>query len=103
MSRLFQAARDNASDILAAVAASIYFLGFLGAIHAALDRLSYCSGLRLGSAGVPRAETGPRDLSVTVFEGLGTAAPAKPIHHRPGRGGGLAETARKPLQPRRTA
>ena len=37
MSRLFQAARD----ILAAVAASIYFLGFLGAIHAALDRLSY--------------------------------------------------------------
>ena len=44
MSRLFQAARDNASDILAAVAAvaaSIYFLGFLGAIHAALDRLSY--------------------------------------------------------------
>ena len=41
MSRLFQAARDNASDILAAVAASIYFLRFLGAIHAALDRLSY--------------------------------------------------------------
>jgi hypothetical protein len=41
MSRLFQAARDNANDILAAVAASIYFLGFLGGIHAALGRLSY--------------------------------------------------------------
>jgi hypothetical protein len=41
MSSLFQAARDNASDILAAVAASVYFLGFFGAIHAALDKLAY--------------------------------------------------------------
>lgn len=41
MSRLFQAARDNASDILAAVAASGYFLGFFAAINAALDKLSY--------------------------------------------------------------
>ena len=41
MSRLLQTARDNASDILAAVAASVYFLCFLGAIHAALDKLSY--------------------------------------------------------------
>ena len=41
MSSLFQAARDNASDILGAVAASVYFLGFFGGIHAALERLSY--------------------------------------------------------------
>lgn len=41
MSRLFQAAHDNASDILGAVAASVYFLGFFGAIHAALDKLAY--------------------------------------------------------------
>ena len=41
MSSLFQAARDNASDILAAVAACAYFLGFFGAIHAALDKLAY--------------------------------------------------------------
>lgn len=41
MSRLFQAVSDNASDILGAVAASVYFLGFFGAIHAALDKLSY--------------------------------------------------------------
>jgi hypothetical protein len=41
MSRLSQAARDNASDILAAVAASVYFLGFFGAVHAALEKLSY--------------------------------------------------------------
>ena len=41
MSRLLQATRDNAGDILAAVAASAYFLGFLGAIHVALAKLSY--------------------------------------------------------------
>ncbi len=41
MSRLFEAARDNAGDILAAVAASVYFLGFFGAIHAALGKLAY--------------------------------------------------------------
>ena len=41
MSRLFRAARDNASDVLAAVAASAYFLGFFAAIHAALDKLAY--------------------------------------------------------------
>ncbi len=41
MSRLFQAARDNASDILAAVAASVYFLGFFGPLHAALNKLAY--------------------------------------------------------------
>ena len=41
MHHLSQAARDNASDILAAVAASAYFLGFLGAIHAALGKLAY--------------------------------------------------------------
>ncbi len=41
MSRLFEAARDNASDLLGAVAASVYFLGFFGAIHAALGKLFY--------------------------------------------------------------
>ena len=41
MSSLFQAARDNARDILAAAAASAYFLGFFGAIHAALGKLAY--------------------------------------------------------------
>jgi hypothetical protein len=41
MSRLFRATRDNASDILAAVAASAYFLGFLVAVHAALTKLAY--------------------------------------------------------------
>lgn len=41
MSRLFDAARDNAADVLAAAAAAVYFLAFLAAIHAALGRLSY--------------------------------------------------------------
>ncbi len=41
MSRLFEAARDTASDFLAAVGACLYFLAFLAAIHAALDKLSY--------------------------------------------------------------
>ena len=41
MSRLSQAARDNASDVLAALAASVYFLGFFGAVYAALDKLAY--------------------------------------------------------------
>ncbi len=41
MLRLFGAVRDNAGDILAAVAVAAYFLGFLGAVHAALARLSY--------------------------------------------------------------
>ena len=40
-SRLFEAARDNAADVLTVVAASVYFLGFLAAIQAALDKLSY--------------------------------------------------------------
>ena len=41
MSRLFQSARDNARDVVASVAASAYFLGFLAGIHTALDKLSY--------------------------------------------------------------
>ena len=41
MSRFFEAARDTASDFLAAVGASLYFLAFFAAIHAALDKLSY--------------------------------------------------------------
>jgi hypothetical protein len=41
MLRLLQATRDNVGDMLAAVAASAYFLGFLGAVHAALGKLLY--------------------------------------------------------------
>ena len=39
--RLFEAARDVASDFLAAVGTSIYLLGFFGAIYIALDKLAY--------------------------------------------------------------
>ncbi len=41
MSRLSEAARDIASDFLAAVGTCLYFLAFFGAVHAALDKLSY--------------------------------------------------------------
>ena len=41
MSHLFRGARDNAQDILAAVAAAVYFVGFLGVFHVALARLFY--------------------------------------------------------------
>jgi predicted trehalose synthase len=41
MSHLFREARDNAQDILAAVAAAAYFIGFLGAFHVALAKLFY--------------------------------------------------------------
>jgi hypothetical protein len=41
MFRLSQTACDIASDFLAAVGTSIYFLGFFGALYAALDKLSY--------------------------------------------------------------
>jgi hypothetical protein len=41
MSHLLRHARDNARDILAAVAAAAYFLGFLGAVHVALAKLLY--------------------------------------------------------------
>ena len=45
MLRLLEAARDmaraNAGDVLAAVAVAAYFLGFLGAVHVALAKLSY--------------------------------------------------------------
>ena len=41
MSRLFHGARDNASDTLAALAASVYLLGFLAAVEAALGKLLY--------------------------------------------------------------
>ena len=33
VSRLFEAARDIASDFLAAVGTSLYLLGFVGAMH----------------------------------------------------------------------
>ena len=41
VSRLFEAARDVASDFLAAVGTCLYLLGFLAALHAALERLAY--------------------------------------------------------------
>ena len=41
MPRLLRAVRDNVSDIVAAVAASAYFFGFLGTLYAALAKLAY--------------------------------------------------------------
>ena len=41
MSRLFQNTRDTGADVLAALAAAVYFLGFFGAVHAALGKLIY--------------------------------------------------------------
>ena len=45
MHRLLEAARDearaNAGGVLAAVAVAAYFLGFFGAVHLALAKLSY--------------------------------------------------------------
>ena len=41
MSRLFQNTRDNGADVLIAFAAAVYFLGFFGAVHAALGKLIY--------------------------------------------------------------
>ena len=41
MSRLFEAARDIASDFLAAVGTSLYLFGFFAVIYTALDKLPY--------------------------------------------------------------
>ncbi|HZH46893.1 MAG TPA: hypothetical protein VEY31_09695 [Roseococcus sp.] len=41
MARLFQDTHDIGADVLAAVGASLYFLAFFAAIHAALDKLAY--------------------------------------------------------------
>ncbi|WP_268885007.1 hypothetical protein [Belnapia arida] len=41
MSHLFLVARENVREILVAVAASVYFLGFFGAVQAALTKLFY--------------------------------------------------------------
>ena len=41
MSHLLREVRDNAQDILAAVTATAYFLGFLVAVHVALAKLFY--------------------------------------------------------------
>ncbi len=41
MARLSEAARDGASDFLAAVGTCLYFLAFLAALHSALERLAY--------------------------------------------------------------
>ncbi len=37
----FLVARENVRDILVVVAASVYFLGFFGAVQAALTKLFY--------------------------------------------------------------
>ena len=41
MARLFQNTHDTGVDVLAALAAAVYFLGFFGAIHAAMGKLIY--------------------------------------------------------------
>ena len=41
MSRLVPNIHDNGADLLSALAAAVYFLGFFGAVHTALDRLVY--------------------------------------------------------------
>ena len=41
MARLVQGTRDKGIDVLAALAAAVYFLGFFGAVHTALGRLVY--------------------------------------------------------------
>ena len=41
MRHLFQAARDNTTEVLTALAAAAYFLGFFVAVYGALDKLSY--------------------------------------------------------------
>jgi hypothetical protein len=41
MSRLFQNTRDTGADVLAVLAAAVYFLGFFGAVHAAVGKLIY--------------------------------------------------------------
>ena len=41
MSRLFENTRDAGADVLTALAAAAYFLGFFGAVHAALGKLFY--------------------------------------------------------------
>jgi len=41
MTRLVQDTHGIGADVLAAAAASAYFLGFFGAVHAALGKLFY--------------------------------------------------------------
>jgi hypothetical protein len=41
MSRLFRNTRDTGADVLTALAAAAYFLGFFVAVYGALDKLSY--------------------------------------------------------------
>ena len=41
MARLFRNAHDTGADVLAASAAAVYFLGFFGAVHAAMGKLIY--------------------------------------------------------------
>ena len=38
---MFQNAHDTGADVLAALAAAVYFLGFFGAVHAAMGKLVY--------------------------------------------------------------
>jgi hypothetical protein len=41
MSHLFLVACEDVRDLLLGVVASVYFLGFFGAVHAALGKLFY--------------------------------------------------------------
>ena len=41
MSRPFQNTRDTGADVLAVLAAAVYFLGFFGAVHTAVGKLIY--------------------------------------------------------------
>ena len=41
MMRLVQDTRGIGADVLTALAAAVYFLGFFGAVHTALGRLVY--------------------------------------------------------------
>ncbi len=41
MARLVRNTRDTGADVLAVLAAVVYFLGFFGAVHAAVGKLIY--------------------------------------------------------------
>ncbi len=41
MARLVQDSRGIGADVLTVLAAAVYFLGFFGAVHTAVDKLIY--------------------------------------------------------------
>ena len=41
MARLVQDSRGIGADVLTVLAAAVYFLGFFGAVHTAVGKLSY--------------------------------------------------------------